>query len=399
LNDKNNTVSFFDILITLAKHKSFILKTVFSISILALVISLIWPKTYSSSAEVIQTRENIGSLGGMLQNFGSIASGQTKVGGETILVILNSENLKDKLIEEFDLKEVYGTSIKEALYEQLKGVISIEEVREGGFGFNPIVSIKIEVEDQKPERAQAMNQIILRELEQRMQELNIEAVSSNLEIMEVRFQENQAQIEEAEIKLNEFQNNYGILEVSNQVQALIENLAELKTNIVQQEIELTVMTQRLDENSSQVLQKRQELEALKQTYDALIKKSESIDTQESVFYSLYDMPDLILRYMRLMREVEVQNKIYELLLPQIEQQKLYLANKGSGLRIIDEPDLPTYKSSPKRAFIVLGGFFFSTFLSLFIVFIRELREDENSEYAKKIDRLKEELKFKSRSDK
>ncbi|MEX2411680.1 MAG: GNVR domain-containing protein, partial [Candidatus Paceibacterota bacterium] len=104
---------------------------------------------------------------------------------------------------------------------------------------------------------------------------------------------------------------------------------------------------------------------------------------------------LLLRYSRLYREVEIQNTIYELLIPQLEQQKLFLANKSSGIRVIDPADLPTYKHSPKRAFIVLGGFFFAIFLSLFVVFIRELREDENSEYSQKMDKLLKELSFTS----
>jgi uncharacterized protein involved in exopolysaccharide biosynthesis len=393
LEQKNNTVNFFDILITIARHKKFLIASVVGITLISLIISLVWPKKYQSSAEVIQTRESIGSLGGMLQSFGAISSGQSKVGGETILIILNSNNLKNKLIEEFNLEKVYDTSIKENLYEILNSVISIEEVREGGFGFNPIVSVKIRVEDKDPSRAQAMNQFILQELDERMQELNVESASDNLKIMKERFNANLKSLEQAEKNLNEFQNKYGILEVSNQVAALIENLASVKTNIVQSEIELKVLTQRLAENAPKVLQKRQELQALNETYNTLIRQSESIGENEGAFYSLYDMPDLMLSYMRLMREVEVQNKIYELLLPQIEQQNLYLANKGSGLRVIDRADLPTYKSSPKRAFIVIGGFLFSVFLSLLIILFRELYNSENSVYKSKVDLLKEELSF------
>ncbi|MEX0939740.1 MAG: hypothetical protein WDZ41_00090, partial [Candidatus Babeliales bacterium] len=237
MTKKSNTTDFFDILIILAKNKSLILKVVIGITLIALITSLVWPKSFRSSSEIVQTRESIGSLGGLLQNIGSIGGGQNKVGGETMLVILNSQNLKDKLIERFELAEVYGTDIKEALYEKLMGFIEIEEVREGGFGFNPIVSVKIGVIDKEPERAQAMNQFILTELQEKLEIINIESAQENLKIIEQRFLENEKSLAEAEQKLNEFQNEYGILEVSNQLEALIGSLAELKSAIVQKEIE------------------------------------------------------------------------------------------------------------------------------------------------------------------
>jgi len=155
------------------------------------------------------------------------------------------------------------------------------------------------------------------------------------------------------------------------------------------------MEDRLEKNSNQIAQKKQEILALQRAYENMIQESENLAKDNDAFYSLFDMPDLMLRYTRLFREVEIQNTIYEFLVPQLEQQRLYVANNSSGIRVIDSPDLPTYKHSPKRAFIVLGGFFFAVFLSLFVVFLRELRENGDSEYNQKMDRLKEELRFTS----
>lgn len=391
---KNNTIDFFDILIVLARHKNFLIKTVFGITILALIVSLVWPKHYLSTSEVIQNRESIGSLGGLLQNFSSIGSGQNKVGGETILVILNSEYLKERLIEEFDLEEVYGKTIKEELFLELNEAITIEEVREGGFGFNPIVSVKISVEDKDPARAQNMNSFILNELERRMEILNQESTSRNLSIIEQRFETNLVQLQEAEQELNDFQNRYGILETSSQLEALISNLAEVKTNIIREEIELEIMRDRLDDSSNEIQRKRQQIQALESSYNELVRKSEDVESVSDAFYSLYDMPDLLLRYGRLLREVEVQNNIYELLLPQLEQQRLFLANKASGLQIIDEADLPTYKSKPKRLYIVIAGFLFSMFYAFTIIYLREIYHSDDTDYRNKIDQLRKELSFK-----
>ena len=68
------------------------------------------------------------------------------------------------------------------------------------------------------------------------------------------------------------------------------------------------------------------------------------------------MPPLFAEYYRLFREVEIQQEIYKVLYPQYEQQKLNFNEINSGLSLIDEPTLPTYKFYPKRAFIVIAFF-------------------------------------------
>lgn len=89
--------------------------------------------------------------------------------------------------------------------------------------------------------------------------------------------------------------------------------------------------------------------------------------------------------MRLFREVEIQNMIYEFIVPQLEQQELYLLNSNSGLRIIDNPDLPTYKYKPKRAYFVIAGFIFSIVVACLSVLYLESSRREDSE----INRIKE----------
>jgi Uncharacterized protein involved in exopolysaccharide biosynthesis len=78
-----------------------------------------------------------------------------------------------------------------------------------------------------------------------------------------------------------------------------------------------------------------------------------------------------LEYARLFRERTIQEKIYELIYPQYEQQKMLLEDTNSGIRLIDEANLPTYKHKPKRALIVIAGFLFSIFVAFFSITFSE----------------------------
>lgn len=308
-----------------------------------------------------------------------------------MLVILNSQSLRNKVIEEFDLKEVYDTDIQEALLEKLNQNLRILETREGGFGLNPIVSINLSVLDKDPARAQQMNQFILSELDKEMQRYNRVASDEMLTILEDRYERNLIELEEAERNLNDFQNEYGILEVGSQVSAVIENLASLKAEITSKEIELAVLENVLDSNSDRYKSKQLELRELENRYRSFVRRSEDLSDVEDTFYSLFDLPDLMLQYVRLQREVEVQQAVNEALFPQLEQQRISYRNTSSGLEFVDEPNYPTYKDSPKRAIIVLAGLFFSIFLALIIVFIKELLKNPESESAKKIKEIKSEF--------
>lgn len=342
-------------------------------------------KTYISRAEVIQTNQSLGSFGGILQSIGSLNSGQRKVGGETILVILNSQSLKDSLIDKFDLFNRYEEDYKESLYRKLSERIQIEEMREGGLGFNPIVSVKIGVIDETPDFAQEMNEYIIDFLSTRMENINNENSEYSLELIRERFRKNQLELKQAEKALNEFQNTYGIFEIENQLSVLIENIALVKQEIIEKEIQLELIRINFGQSSSQYKSINSEINALNKKYEELIEKSDNNEQIQFASPNLKDVPDLFLTYARLFREVEIQNMIYEFIVPQLEQQELYLLNSNSGLRIIDNPDLPTYKYKPKRAYFVIAGFIFSIVVACLSVLYLESSRREDSE----INRIKE----------
>jgi len=334
-----------------------------------------------------------GSVGGILDNLASFSITGRKVGGETILIILNSQTLRDNLIEEFNLSEVYGSEIIEATRRILSGNLTIEEVREGGFGFNPVVSVKIGVIDSDPERAQAMNEFILNELDSELEELNRSSTTESLNVLESRYEQALNDLSEAERELNEFQNEYGIIRPPAQVEALIQNLASLKATITQREIELAVIERRVSQEADIYQSKLVELEELRSAFASRIQRSEDLTLVDDSYFSLFDIPDLLLKYVRLQREVEIQQQIQQTLFPQLEQQRLMKRNTSSGIQVIDAPNLPTYKFAPKRAYIVLAGFFFSIILSLIVVFFKEMTKDPNSESSVKLRKIRQELLF------
>lgn len=399
----SNDIQVLDVLLVLAKHKMLVIKMVVVITLISLAISLVWPKTYRSGALVLPPaqQQGLSGLAGMLGGALPLSLGTApQVSPEIILSILNSRTLRVELIEEFDLREVYRSDIMEELLIKLAEAIKIQENREGGFGFNPIISIHLSVTDREPERARDMAQFLVNRLEETINTINRNNAIEQFEMIRERYERNLVDMEKAEQAFLAYQQTHGIIEVEEQAKVVIGTLAEIKARTIETEMAINVLRQSVSDNHPELRRLERTRDELNHQYDRFFRKTEQQARTAQVAPPLLDIPDLALNYYRLYRDVTVQNKIYELIYPQYDFQKLITEFEKRGVQIIDKPHLPTYKDAPKRAFIVLGGMVFSIFLSFLIVFYRhtmETGEKMNTLRYKQIRELQQHFRFRKKT--
>lgn len=390
----SNEIQLLDALVVLAKHKVMVIALVFSITALSVVISLILPQTFKSSSIIMPPvqQQSMGGLAGLMGSPFQLNLGSSpQVSPEVLLSILNSRSLRVEIVDHFDLYEAYGTDILESILMSLNEAIHISENREGGFGFNPIISLQISVTDQDPVRAQEMTQFIVTRLNERVLDVNRGNAVEQFSQIERRFKRNLVELEAAELALKEFQEEHGIIEIGEQSRALIETVSLIKGQIVETEITVNVLRQTVSATNPELIRQQRTLAELESQYNALVNRGER--QRSGAIPSLGNVPELALEYYRLFREVTVQGRVYETLFPQYDFQKLSLESSRRGIQILDEAHLPTYKDGPKRAFIVLAGMVFSIFLSFILVFYRHTMEtgkaDNNIRYQKVIELQKQ----------
>lgn len=399
-----NEVSLLDIIVKLVNNRWFILKTIFVITLLSVVLSLIWPKTYKSTVRFIPPPRQGSSLGGIFSSFLQPTVNTPEINPEAIFVILRSYALEEEVIEHFNLQEVYGTDIPEFLHQKLESNIEIIDYREGGFGFNPLVAIEFSFIDEDPVRAEKVTRFYVQKVDSILKNLNRERALNTFGIINKRYLQNLKDLQQAQKNLKEFQERNGIYEIESQTKAIIQQLAELKAQLVQIDIQIEMIKNTVSPENFKVLQLQQQKEAIEKNYEKLMKVSRSKQSPQDVFQPLSKFPSLIEEYTNLYRDVTVQNKIYEFLYPQYEQAKIQTIMENQGIQILDPPRTPTYKYKPKRLFIVMAGLVFAIFLSFLIVFVRETVKAEkgkNSETYKKLvtirDTLINDLKFRKRT--
>ncbi len=376
------SVNLLDVLIVIARHKWFLIKVVVSITIIALIISLIWPETYKSSTTILPPKEQQitdGMMGGVLGDIVSTPTQTDKLDNEALLTLIRSRSVRQKIIDEFNLKEEYGVEVREAILDRVANNTQIEEIREGGFGFNPVIAIELSYTDRDPELARDIVDFYLDVVDDQAREINQKNVRERLAIIERRYQKNEQELAEAEEEFSDFQENFGVMLVDAQVEAMIEQIGEVRANLVETKLEADVLAQRVGPNNTELSNLRRRQQELQNEYNSMIQKSEQRMNPDDIFHPFMNMPELGLQYARLQREVEVQNAIYEMIYPQYQQQLMMTEDDSRNLQIMDEPNLPTYKDSPQRAFIVIGGFLFALFISFIFIYIREILKDDNDD--------------------
>jgi len=390
-SEPEKKINFLDLLIVITREKWFIIKTVFGITIIALIISLLWPVTFKSTSTFVpatQQQSPLGGLAGLAGNLIPLSFSTEGVNTESLSLILSSRSLRTRVIDEFNLMEEYGSSVLEEALMTLDSNTDISLVREGGFGFNPIIGIHVSVTDREPERAQQITAFYISYLDSVSNRIAEANTRDRFEIIKSRFEQNQRELELAEERFRDFQQQYGIIDIEMQSTALIQSLADVYAQRTELDIEINLLRSRVDQRNPELRSLLSTRSELDRVIRELTRKTEN-DLEFNFVPSLDEVPELGLQYMRLYRDVLVEGKIYETIFPQFVQQQMLVESTRRNFHIIDYAHLPTYKDGPKRAFIVLGGFFFSVILSLFIVLMRDYFREREAENDKEYERIME----------
>lgn len=373
----NREINLIDVLNILIRNRWLIFKIIFFTTLFSLFLSLIWPKTYKSSIQFFPPPRQQSGITGIFSNLLQPMVSTSELNQEALMVILNSRTVKEQVIDKFNYREIYNSDIPEFLIKQMESNIIISDIREGGFGFNPLIAVEFSFIDKDPKRAADVCKFYIEKVDSILKSLNTERVLKTKNIVETRYLENIAKLNEAEMKLQNFQKMNGIFEIESQTKTIINTMAEIKSKIIQLEIQLDIMKKVASAENYEILNIITEKNAYEKKYQEFYRKSDSLLTDD-IFHSIDEMPRLSREYAQLYRDVVIQNKIYEYIYPQYEQMKMQVKIQAQGVQILDPAQIPTYKYKPKRSLIVVAGLMFGIFVSLFVVFFKNMIENEKN---------------------
>ncbi|MBI5059378.1 hypothetical protein HZB60_06310 [candidate division KSB1 bacterium] len=352
-------VNLLSLLAFLSHWRRFILTAAFSVAIITAVISLIVPPIYKSTAVVRnqQTQEmGIGTLiSGKLGGLGGLGAlaGMSQIFGEkpeeVAVAILQSRWMSERVISKFDLRTVY--KIKKAPIEDVIKELHANTTFTVDDGAN---NISIVVEDKSAQRAREMADYYVEQLDLRNQELRSQKARQERDFVGQRLSDEQLRLRQKEDSLFQFQTETGVLDIEEQVKATIQTAAAMAAERLKTKAELELCEKIYGPAGSETGFAKIRLASIDSTIQSLIRSDEM--AEKDFLIPMQSIPEEGRTYLRLMRDIEIQQMLVGFILQQYEQSKIEEQRNTPTIVRVDPPYEATKRSWPKRSVMVLMAF-------------------------------------------
>lgn len=439
INNNDSTIDLRKLFSIMGEQKKIIIPIIVVCTVVAIVLAFVLPKSYQSNTLVrIKSYNNLAmsSMAAMAAGFGIDVGGSSSASPENYIELMKSREVLEPIIEQVDMPE----EDKEKLTTEnfIKKYLEITNTKKTDL-------INITAYGKTPEEAQMISQSIADNFLTLMTKLNKEGNSSAINFLNDRMAIAKEEMETAENKLQAYQQEKGIYSPDDQAKALIDRLSAYDTNIAQLEaqeqansaklqdvtgqleqqnsslleynisdndaimnlrtaivnkqVELVGLQQRYTEEHPDVIRAREELAELKKSLDreiqsAVNSKSATLtpvqgnllmekvqtETAEAVTSASLDalkakqqeaegnistLSADSVEYMRLLRDKNITSEVYTNLVKAYENTRIQEAQESMDIQIIDAANLPRedMPAKPNKKIIAAIGFVLGIMIS------------------------------------
>jgi tyrosine-protein kinase Etk/Wzc len=300
--------------------------------------------------------ENFVLVAGENQNFTLLdADGEQVITGRVGTDVSN--NLYQITVRKLNARP--GTRFTLIKKHRLTTILALQKVISAAEKGKQSGIISISYQHQYPQDAEkVLNEITKIYVRQNVERSSAEAKKS-LDFLRGQLPKIKIDLEKSEALFNDFQMSKNSVNISLETQAILEQIVELETTL--QNVEL----QRL-EISLQF--KRQH-----PTYQAVLSQIKSIEQKITQLSSeVRNLPETQQQLLSLMRDVEVGNEIYTLLLAKIQELDIVRAGTVGNVRVVDHAASDrTQPVKPKKPLIVIIATLLGGMLAVAIVLIQK----------------------------
>ena len=345
------------------EHRRLLARVVLYGLLAGTLIAFLIPTRYESTARLMPPDSNQSSglamaaaaLSGGAGGLGSIAGEMLglKSTSDIFVGILTSRTVQDKLIQQFDLKKLYGDRRMEDARKDLVDHTSISVDRKSQI-------ITITVVDHDPKRAAAIGQAYVAELNRLVAELSTSSARRERIFLEERLQAVSKDLESAEKEFSQFASKNSAIDIKEQGKAMVEAAATLQGHLIAAESELEGLRQTYTDNNVRVRSVRARIDELKHQLEKIGGKGEDASApagqqQASLYPSIRRLPLLGVTYADLYRRTRVQEAVFEALTKEYEMAKVQEVKEIPVVKVLDSPSIPDKKSFPPRLLIMFLG--------------------------------------------
>jgi len=349
------------------------------------LVAFMIPKSYTSTTQLMppdpQSTSGMAMMAAMAAKagggLGAVAGDLlgVKSSGALFIGVLRSQTSQDRLIQQFDLKKVYGTRLVMDARTRLDENTSISEDKKSGI-------ISISVTDHTPQRAAALASAYVDQLNTLVSELSTSSAHREREFLEERLKVAKQDLDDASNQLAQFSSKNNTLDIQQEGKAMLDAAGTIAGEMIVAQSELEGLRQIYTDNNSRVHslnarvgELRKQLEKLGGTQANAVGGISASPGQTGdpsagkaggglPYPTIRSLPLLGAKYADYYRRAKIQETVYELLTEQYELAKVQEAKETPSVKVLDPARIPEKKSFPPRSVIMFLGTFLTFALSI-----------------------------------
>jgi tyrosine-protein kinase Etk/Wzc len=343
--------SVLNLLVLLAKKRSFILRFTFAVAVITACISLLLPVRYTAATSVLPPRQSAGGAGLLSQIAGS-AGGLAALAGsslginnqiDTYVTMFRSRTVEDAMIKRFDLMKAYRV-------KRLSDARKVFEERSTAVAGLKDGVIRVTIDGPTPEQAANLANAYVEEFQRLASSVATTEAGQSRIFFDRQLEEAKNNLSTAEQELKKTQLTTGFVQPDSQSRAMIESAAILQGQISAKEVEIQSMSSYATDTNPDIIVLKRQLGELRAQLGQLTGNTA---TESDFFVPKGKVPGAALDYVRKLREVKYRETIFAALANQYQLAKLDEAKQGAIFQVIDRAVPPDRRSYPQRTVLVI----------------------------------------------
>jgi uncharacterized protein involved in exopolysaccharide biosynthesis len=327
--------------------------------LIGVLFAFLLPQEFESETQLMPP-DNQSSSGMLMSAMGAITGGGTlgsvagdvlgiKNSGALFVGVLRSRTVLNRLVQRFDLKKVYKTRFEAEAEKELADNTTISEDHKSGI-------ITIWVTDHDRQRAAAMAQAYVDELDRVVTDASTSAAHRERVFLEARLKAVKEELDEASQDFSEFASKNAAIDIKEQGKAMVGAAATLQGELIAAESQLKGLETIYSSSNVRVRSTEARVDELRRQLNDLGGKtpggvSQSSDAAGSLYPSIRELPILGVKYADLYRRNKIAETVYETLTQQYELAKVQEAKEIPSVKVLDPANVPERRSFPPRVMI------------------------------------------------
>ena len=327
---------------------------VIGFTILALIISLIWPKEYTSQVTVHTSSSGV-DIGGAAAAMAALTGGSLGGSNKAMTYI---ELMKTRVVLDPIIAQVFDDEPEEDRPEAekfAKKYLTIANTKQTQL-------ITLEAKGRTPEEAQYIAENVVNNFLQLMTSLNKENKSLVVSFLDERIDVAKKEADESAQALENFSKEHKIYSPGEQTKAQLEKLNQQLNSEVQKAVASKAVA---------ISETQAELQLARYQAATALAVAQASESQVQALQNKSDedmagMADDILEYQKLYREATIKQEIYNNLTKQIEQAKIQQTMESMDIQIVDPANLPREDKPtwPRKKIFIPVCFIFGVMVSI-----------------------------------